>query len=141
MTRRTLFFALALLVCCLSAEAGPLSVPVPQVPDLPSFLDSLQTPRPTFRSESTNAYCKVTLDCEAVPTYGSISCESYNSDCHAGSDWVECDGVRQNCPVCVQVCCGEVRCFGWSSCTYTLNPYTQYCDGQSAGVCRPLQCG
>lgn len=140
MTRRILLFALSLLACCLAADASPLSSAPPEVSDLASFLASLQGPEKTVRSESTDSYCKVTLNCQAVPQYGSISCESYNSDCHSGYEYVECDGVRKNCPVCYHQCCGEVVCYGYSSCTTTTFPLTLYCDGVSAGTCRPRDC-
>lgn len=134
MTRKVLLFAFV-LSCCLVADAGQFSTPVIEAPNLSSFLASLAL-EPTLRSETTDSYCQVTLNCQAVPEYGSIACESYNSDCHAGYEWVECDGVRKDCPVCVQRCCGEVRCFGWSSCTSTFGPpVVLYCDGVNEGAC------
>lgn len=38
--------------------------------------------------------CTVTANCAT----GSVSCTSNNCDCKLGANYVECDGVRINCP-------------------------------------------
>jgi hypothetical protein len=123
-------------VCALTASAQDIPRSESNAPDLSAFLGSLQTtPKPVVRSA-----CTVTQACN-VADYGSISCFDSGGNCHSGPGWVQCgSGATQYCPVCYQSCCGEVLCYGWSSCTFTTGPLTLYCDGQSGYICRPASC-
>ena len=138
MTRTSTLFAVALLAFGLPGSESHAE-PAPVSPELTTFLASLQGP-PPVDSVSTLGFCQVTLTCDAVPQFGSISCSSSSGDCHSGSTWVECDGVRTDCPVCyIQCPCPpETNCFGWSSCTHAFAPRRIICDGQ-AHYCDPPQ--
>lgn len=129
---------LALLAWLPAAHSTPLQAPNP--PDLPAFLTSLQGPQPVFRAESTDAYCEVFVDCEAVPGY-RISCSSTNGNCQGGPNWVSCDGVTQYCPACSASCaCGEFTCYGNYSCSVAFAPHRVICDGVTYECIRPRYC-
>jgi len=149
MRNAVLILTLVLCTCALGASAQAL-------PDLgggldkATFLASLGTPAPVAASTQsgrlpTKSTCTVNLTCD-VGGY-PLSCTSTNGDCHAGPTWVECDGNRQNCPVCyrnVSCACpdGQVyECWGWSSCSFRATKNVT-CDGVTYGDCLPLyDCG
>ena len=128
--------ALFLSLCCLPAQAEPLTASAP--PDLNNFLSALHGPQPSLRSESIENTCTVTLECSGAPQ-GYISCTSPNGDCQAGVNWVECDDVRTYCPACYAECdCGDNWCTGQTSCSTTFGPHRVICDGVTYS-CAPIR--
>ncbi|HXO21142.1 MAG TPA: hypothetical protein VOA87_14605 [Thermoanaerobaculia bacterium] len=142
-----------LSLCLLPAAAAAASTPekpaAPQAPaaapaELPPHLAFLADPafqgkddpsRPTSMSS-----CMVTLNCSGISGFSGtypLSCSSASGNCVVGSNYVQCDGVRQNCPVCYKSClCHETDCFGFSSCS---GPGYNFiiCDGQRFGCTHP----
>jgi hypothetical protein len=144
-----LVFALVLCTCTLAAAVQAPSAPGTGM-DKATFLQSLQVPAPVLASSRagsrdrlpTKSSCTVSLTCD-VGAY-PLSCSSANGDCQAGSTWVKCDGVQQDCPVCykTRTCCDNsvIECYGWTSCGFG-GTRSVVCDGQVEGTCPPLsQC-
>jgi hypothetical protein len=118
---------LGLLLCPLSlaAASGPEGQQVPTAEEFLASLGSAVTmPEPGYAN-----HCSATWQC---PIGGfSISCTGH-ANCTAQPNYVECDGVRQTCPICyVEIdCCGNgdiESCYGYSSCSKAFRSVT--CDG------------
>jgi hypothetical protein len=143
---RSAAFVLALVLCTCTLAASAQIPPAGGAGlDKAAFLESLRTPGPVMAKSglATKSACTVNLTCD-VGGY-PLSCSSSSGDCHAGPTWVECDGVRQNCPVCYRskTCCdgSVIECWGWSSCS-PGGIRNVVCDGMIQGTCPPIsQCG
>lgn len=91
--KRTALFACLMLALSTVAFAAP----VPSEIELASMRNEIFGPAPTDAAQGGNApksACTVSNDCGAAPT---VSCSSAAGDCHSGTNYVECDGVRTYC--------------------------------------------
>ena len=118
---------LGLLLCplALGALSGPADQEVPPTEEFLASLGAVDTvPEPGYAN-----HCSATWQC---PIGGfSISCTGH-VNCTAQPNFVQCDGARQDCPICYAEvdCCGNgdiESCYGYSSCSQIGRTVT--CDG------------